>query len=39
MFDEETVRPMSESGRLEAVRRIRECEDTGQTWLDLAGVE
>jgi GTPase SAR1 family protein/Leucine-rich repeat (LRR) protein len=35
MPDDEKAIPIPNSGRAEAVRRIRECEKTGQTWLDL----
>jgi len=35
MPDDEQAVPIPKSDRLEAVRRIRECEETGQTWLDL----
>ena len=35
MPDDEKAIPIPKSDRLEAVRRIRECEKTGQTWLDL----
>src|SRR5579872_1600265 len=36
MPDDEKAIPISMSDRQEAVRRIRECEKTGQTWLDLS---
>lgn len=36
--DEKTI-PISRSDRQEAVRCIRECEKTGQTWLDLGDLE
>ena len=36
MPDDEKAIPISRSDRQEAVRRIRECEKTGQTWLDLS---
>ena len=35
MPDDGKAIPIRESDRLEAVRRIRECKKTGQTWLDL----
>ena len=35
MLDEETGRPTAEWDQLEALRRIEECEKTGQIWLDL----
>src|SRR5665213_1108040 len=35
MPDDEKAITIPNLGRAEAVRRIRECEKTGQTWLDL----
>ena len=39
MSDDDKANPISRSNRQEAVRRIRECEKTGQTWLDLGDLE
>ncbi len=39
MPDDEKVTPFPNSGQVEAVRRIRECEKTGQSWLDLGDLD
>jgi GTPase SAR1 family protein len=36
MTDNEKAIPMARSGKEEALRRIRECKKTGQSWLDLS---
>jgi internalin A len=39
MPDDEKTIPISSSDQQEALRRIRACEKTGQTWLDLGDLE
>lgn len=39
MLGDEKAIPISSAHRHEAVRRIRECEETGQTWLDLGDLD
>ena len=39
MQGDEKALPTPKSARQEAVRRIRECEKTGQTWLDLGDLD
>ena len=36
--DEEAI-PISSDDQQEAVRRIQECKETGQSWLDLSGLD